>query len=106
MQASAAEPLPQSAQRGENGLETPRSSAVISYLISGQCPLGDGERGSGVVEGFPMSGGIGRGVLSKARSPARGRGDGVEMVASRDFTLGKSGVLCESVLSGGYMAVT
>ena len=43
--------------------------------------LGDGGRGSGRIEGFLRSGGRGCDVLSKARSPARGRGD---VVMDRD----------------------
>lgn len=38
---------------------------------------GDRGVGLGVLGEFPGSGGMGCGVLSKARSPARGRGDGV-----------------------------
>ena len=48
--------------------------AILRDILRHAAAMGDGGRGSGVIDGFLRSGGMGCDVLSKARSSARGQG--------------------------------
>jgi len=88
--------------------------AVLRGILWFAASLRDGGRGSGVIDGFLRSGGMGCDILSKARSSARGRG-GVTRVAAHRMgcvvSAGGAGVgaMCEigdrnlsSLYGGGY----